>query len=75
MRLHSCYAKSWQSLAATSIALAADNHHDFAWHARSRMQLVLLRNQITTPALNLPMDASHASMEEIGEGGFEANWP
>ena len=54
--------------------VAADNYHDFAWRACSRMQLVLLRDQITAPASTLPMDASHASMEEIGERGFEANW-
>ena len=37
--------------------------------------MVLLRYQIAVPAFTLPMDASHASMEEIGERGFEANWP
>ena len=55
--------------------VAAGDHHDFAWRACSRMQLVLLRNWIAALASTLPMDASHASMEEIGERGFEVNWP
>ena len=54
--------------------IAASDHHDFAWHACSRLLQVLLRNKIAAPALTLPMDASHASMEEIGERGLAANW-
>ena len=57
------------------MAVAADDRHDFAWRACSRMQLVLLRDRIAAPASLQPMDASHASMEEIGERGFAANWP
>ena len=54
---------------------AAGDHHDFAWRACSRLVRVLLRKRNAAPALTLPMDASHASTEEIGERGFEANWP
>ena len=55
--------------------VAANDRHDFAWRACSRMQLVLLRNRIAALASTLPMDASHVSMEEIGERGCEENWP
>ena len=65
----------WRLSVANAMDVAADDRHDFAWRACSRMQLVLLRDQIAAPALTLPMDASHASMVEIGERGFEANWP
>ena len=54
--------------------VAAGDHHDFAWRACSRMLLVLLRDRNDPPTPTLPMDASHASMEEIGERGFAANW-
>ena len=75
MRPHARHAKSWGLSAANAMDVAADDQHDFAWRAYSRMLLVLLRDRIATPALTLPMDASHPSMEEIGERGFEANWP
>ena len=54
--------------------VAAGDHHDFAWRACSHRVRVLLRERNAAPALTLPMDASHASMEEIGERDFAANW-
>ena len=64
----------WRLSAANTMDVAANDRHDFAWRACSRMLLVLLRDQTTALASTLPMDASHASMEEIGERGFAANW-
>ena len=55
--------------------VAANDCHDFAWRACSRLVRVLPRDKIAAPALTLPMDASHASMEGIGERGFQQNWP
>ena len=55
--------------------VAAGDHHDFAWRACSHLVRVLLRERNAAPALTLPMDASHASMADIGERGFEVNWP
>ena len=65
----------WRSPAANAMDVAAGDHHDFAWHACSRLVWVLLRDRIAAPASTQPMDASHASMEEIGERGFQQNWP
>ena len=64
----------WRSPAANAMDVAADDRHDFAWRACSHLVRVLLRKRNAAPALTLPMDASHASMEEIGERGFAANW-
>ena len=60
--------------AANAMDVAAGDHHDFPWRACSRLVRVLLRDRNAAPASTLPMDASHASMEEIGERGFAANW-
>ena len=65
----------WRSPAANAMDVVAGNHHDFAWRACSCLVRVLLRDQIAAPALTLPMDASHASMEGIRERGFQQNWP
>ena len=64
----------WRSSAANAMDVAADDRHDFAWHACSRLVPVLLRDRNAPPTSTQPMDASHASMEEIGERGFAANW-
>ena len=65
----------WQLPAANAMDVAAGDHHDFAWHACSCLVRVLLRDRNAPSTLTLPMDTSHASMEEIGERGFAANWP
>ena len=64
----------WRSPAANAMDVAAGDRHDFAWRACSRLVRVLLRDRIAALASTQPMDASHASMEEIGERGFAANW-
>ena len=64
----------WRSPAANAMDVAAGNHHDFPWRACSRLVWVLLRDRNAPPTSTQPMDASHASMEEIGERGFAANW-
>ena len=65
----------WRSPAANAMDVAAGDHHDFAWRACSHLVRVLLRERNAAPGLTLPMDASHASMEEIGERGFQQNRP
>ena len=60
---------------ANIMDVTANNCHDFSWCACSHMLLVLLLNKIAAPGSTLPMDASHASMEEIRERGFQQNWP
>ena len=64
----------WRSPAANAMDVAAGDRHDFAWRACSRLVPVLLRDRNAPPTSTQPMDASHASMEEIGERGFAANW-
>ena len=61
--------------AANAMDVAADDRHNFSWCACSHLLPVLRRDKIAAPALTLSMDASHASIEVIGERGFEANWP
>ena len=64
----------WRLPAANAMDVAAGDHHDFPWRACSRLVWVLLRDRNAPPTSTLPMDASHASMDEIEEKGFAANW-